>query len=132
MYKFLLFKYFQGFFFSFQCDTLLTTSWRARHCPREKNHFFNLKHPPATHECKFQPIRSSRLAGYRQHIYIRMFCFIIWIRFFRRNDISRNIGVLLFSHLVLNKHEGTVECRFEYKWTVQCKCNFKWLSIYKL
>ena len=26
---------------------------------------------------KFQPIRSSRLAGYRQHIYIRMSCFII-------------------------------------------------------
>ena len=28
-------------------------------------------HPPATHECpqKIQPIRSSRLAGYTQHIY---------------------------------------------------------------
>ena len=52
---------------------------------------------PATHECpqKIQPNRSSRLAGYRQHIYIydiadwpaigsiymydRMSCFIIFI-----------------------------------------------------
>ena len=34
--------------------------------------FFSLYHPPATHECpkKCQPNRSSRLAGYREHIYI--------------------------------------------------------------
>ena len=33
--------------------------------------------PPMSVHNKFQPIRSSRLAGYRQHIYIRLSCFII-------------------------------------------------------
>ena len=44
---------------------------------------FNIPRPPRSVHKKFQPIRSSRLAGYRQHIYIyiytRMSCFIIQI-----------------------------------------------------
>ena len=44
----------------------------------KKNRFFSLKYPPATSECpqKFQPIRSSSLAIFRQRIYIQMSCFI--------------------------------------------------------
>ena len=60
-----------------------TNNWRTRLCPMTKNDnlkfeknwkkigFFLLMSLRATHECpqKFQPIRSSRLAGYREHIY---------------------------------------------------------------
>ena len=48
---------------------------------REKNFkfFFSLLHPrpPKSVHNKIQPIRSGRLAGYRQHIFIRMSYFII-------------------------------------------------------
>ena len=69
-----------------ECLNLLYryTSWRARRCTwktflkffkNEKKYlriFFSMKHPPDTHECpqKIEPNRFSRLAGYRQHIYI--------------------------------------------------------------
>ena len=37
----------------------------------KKFEFFSLYHPPVTHECqkKIRPNRSSRLAGYTQHIF---------------------------------------------------------------
>ena len=40
---------------------------------------YNTPRPPLSVHKKFQPNRSSRLAGYMQHIYIRMSCFIIKI-----------------------------------------------------
>jgi len=66
------------YFFPFKRTTL-----KARRCPRNKKIlktnfwkkkfvlFFSLRHPPANHEFlqKFQPIRSSRLAGYSLQIY---------------------------------------------------------------
>ena len=50
----------------------------------EKINFFSLKHPPATHECpqtKFQPIRSSRFAGFKQDIYE---CLVLLYRYIFR------------------------------------------------
>ena len=38
---------------------------------------YNTPWPPMSAHKKIQPNRSSRLAGYTQHIYIRMSCFII-------------------------------------------------------
>ena len=38
---------------------------------------FNTPRPPLSVQKKFQPNRSSRLAGYWQHIFIRMSCLII-------------------------------------------------------
>ena len=48
---------------------------------KQKNFEFFLAYvkprPPLSVHKKNQPILSSRLAGYRQHIYLRMSCFII-------------------------------------------------------
>ena len=78
---------------------LYNTGWRARHCPWKFFFFLNWDKinfrkkkfwtfffwiflayitpwPPLSVHKKCQPNRSSRLAGYRQHIYIRMSCLI--------------------------------------------------------
>ena len=58
---------------------ILVTSWRARRCPWKKKKFWKKKfgfflayvtpRPPLSVHKKFQLNRSSRLAGYREHIY---------------------------------------------------------------
>ena len=54
------------------------TSWRARHCPRNFFYlaFVTLRLPINVHTKK-SAHRSSRLAGYREHIHTRMSCFIL-------------------------------------------------------
>ena len=71
---------------------LCNTSWKARRCPwkkklkeriKKKNFldFFSLYHPrpPLSVQKKIQPNRSSRLAGYRLHIYK---CLVLLYRLF--------------------------------------------------
>ena len=71
-------------FLLFMIPFYINNSLRARRCPgekkfwKQKNSIFlasNTPRQPLSVHKKFQPIRSSRLAGYRQHIW--MSCFII-------------------------------------------------------
>ena len=56
---------------------ILSNNWRARLCPWKKKLFlaYNTSWPPMSVHIKFQPNRSSRLVGYRQHIVMMLwFC----------------------------------------------------------
>ena len=69
--------------FIYKMRAFLYTSWTSPALPVEKKirtfSAFDTPGHPWVSTKKIQPIRSSRLAGYTQHIYIRMSGFIIKI-----------------------------------------------------